>query len=463
MNERPFDDIESMIRQAADQFEPAYDPNAWELMNARLNEEDQKHRNWLPWLFLFATLIISVGGYLYFRNQHPADRIASESNKKIQTAEALQNPAPSEEKAHSATSISSASQQHINNAFTGPSVKNAPTARSAKVSALSDSRLRNKTFYKQSGDNVPYSKNQPVSDPADLLKSEWNQHPKITRKRTRSASQKTSILPAITGEPGTAQPSTPSLATDAAERATEPAALLQPAVKSAPLHPEVAAVDSGQKKEPKLTPTAAKKATGNLQKSRWSLSIYSGADASGTGLIPAGDYSFRFGIMAAYSLTPHLSIQAGVFQNTKRYQCGPKAYQLPSYGYWNYMQIYQIHAACKMTEIPVQLKFSIPGKNQQEWYGAAGISSYLISRETYDYHYFRYNNPGVKTSNYTGNKHLFSQASFTLGYSFPVSKNISILGELYQQIPLYGIGAGKVHLYAGGFQAGVRYHPSRKK
>lgn len=463
MNERPFDDIDTIIKQAADLYEPAYDPNAWEQMNARLNEEGRKKRKWLLWIILSSILLMGFGGYHYLHIPHQVESSSAYNRNDHQTATVQQRKTDAEKPVQSSLSTSTMQPTQGGTTESVDSEINASSYKLNKSGAISGSQptgmATSEGFKIQNHKHQNHFSNPSGNNPNQLLK-----HPKISRKKSRTASQNTTIVQAPTGEENAEPQPTFFSGTDSTKQVIVSDAVSQSARKPEPVHTEQGPADSGKKKELNLQPASAPVTAKSKRKaSRFSLSIFSGADASGTHLLPAGGYSFRFGIIGAFSLTRHLAIQAGVFQNTKRYQCGPDAYQLPSYGYWNYMRIYQINASCKMTEIPIQLKFTIPGKNQQEWYGAAGISSYLISQEVYDYHYFRYNNPGVKTSTYTGNKHLFSQASFTVGYSYPISKRFSVLGECYQQIPLSGIGAGKVHLYAGGFQAGIRWNPSRKK
>ena len=112
-----------------------------------------------------------------------------------------------------------------------------------------------------------------------------------------------------------------------------------------------------------------------------------------------------------------------------------------------------------MVEIPVSLRYQTSLNKKTQWFAQTGISSYILNREDYKYHYFRYNNPQVKTASYTGNKNAFSQLSFGGGIERYVSPKFSLIAEVYSNIPIKGMGAGKVKIYNSGLMTGLRYYP----
>ncbi|MFI5187852.1 MAG: hypothetical protein ACHQF0_14060, partial [Chitinophagales bacterium] len=60
------------------------------------------------------------------------------------------------------------------------------------------------------------------------------------------------------------------------------------------------------------------------------------------------------------------------------------------------------------------------------------------------------------------NKHYFSVLNLSAGYKRQVSNSVSISAEPYAEIPLTGIGVGKVHLNSAGILFTIAVKPFKK-
>jgi hypothetical protein len=60
------------------------------------------------------------------------------------------------------------------------------------------------------------------------------------------------------------------------------------------------------------------------------------------------------------------------------------------------------------------------------------------------------------------NKHLFSVLSISGGYQYSFNKQFSIVAEPYINLPLTGIGSGKVKLNSGGILFTIKAKPFLK-
>src|SRR4029078_3524934 len=113
--------------------------------------------------------------------------------------------------------------------------------------------------------------------------------------------------------------------------------------------------------------------------------------------------------------------------------------------------------------IPVKLSYNFATRNRSNWFAGAGLSSYLMKREDYLYEYE--SNTGTYYHAYetkNENKHYFSVLNLSGGYSYQLSNTISLSAEPYLEVPLTGIGVGKVHLNSGGVLFTVGVSPFRK-
>ena len=127
--------------------------------------------------------------------------------------------------------------------------------------------------------------------------------------------------------------------------------------------------------------------------------------------------------------------------------------------------MYNIDANCKVYELPVTVSYNFGKAGNHQWFASAGLSSYLMKKESYDYYY---NNPPgniYKKSWSISNKNqnYFSVLGLSAGYEYSFSKRTSLLAEPYLKMPLSGIGAGKVKLNSGGILFTFTLKPFYKK
>lgn len=83
--------------------------------------------------------------------------------------------------------------------------------------------------------------------------------------------------------------------------------------------------------------------------------------------------------------------------------------------------ITRVNAECRVYEIPLLLRYDLRQQTKTTYFVAAGLSSYLMKKEDYQYYYKRNGAAYNARANYTGNKHLFA----ALGISVGAEKNIS--------------------------------------
>jgi hypothetical protein len=210
------------------------------------------------------------------------------------------------------------------------------------------------------------------------------------------------------------------------------------------------------------TKTTPKKGKSGLMNGL-SFFVSAGPDISKAQNSKAGKVTMSWGLGVAYTLN-RFTLKTGVFSANKKYWAGPDDYKL-SYTPPSSLKFMGADANCRVIEIPVKVSYNFAVKDRSNWFAGAGLSSYLMKREDYLYEY-KSNTTGnsyyhsYETKN--ENKHYFSVMNLSGGYTYRLSKTISLSAEPYVEVPLTGIGAGKVHLNSGGLLFTVGVSPFRK-
>ena len=200
------------------------------------------------------------------------------------------------------------------------------------------------------------------------------------------------------------------------------------------------------------------------------------AQAFGSGTIVAVDkdgydrFGVRSGVGLEYRLWRRLGIGAGAVWSKQFYRAEKGEYNPPA-GFWkNHQYPNYTDGFCEMLEVPVWLRLYQPLDKRwgQEVSLGAGISSFYLLEESYDYSYGSPLEPGTPTSwtlrkalekGVTGLERRFMLSSVDLmaGYHRRFGARWRWGVEGFAQVPLKGMGHGKIELYGIGGQVMVQY------
>ena len=142
--------------------------------------------------------------------------------------------------------------------------------------------------------------------------------------------------------------------------------------------------------------------------------------------------AMNFGIGLSYPLSGRFTLRSGFYAGEKLYSANKNEYHaplaLPGLEY-----LYNITANCKVYEIPVTLSFNFRKLKNHGWFASAGLSTYLMKKESYEY-YYKYPSGSIYTKSWSifnQNQHFFSVLDLSPGYSYSFNKKISLLTEPY--------------------------------
>ncbi|MET0244080.1 MAG: hypothetical protein ABW174_11460, partial [Flavitalea sp.] len=113
---------------------------------------------------------------------------------------------------------------------------------------------------------------------------------------------------------------------------------------------------------------------------------------------------------------------------------------------------------CLMYEIPISVKYDLRNTYRSNWFITAGFSSYFMKTEKYDMLYLYTSSGSTAVHDYeykNSDKSYFSQLRLTGGYTYKLPRNFGLRIEPYFNLPVSGIGSGKLKLVSAGLNAGI--------
>ena len=437
------DEINKKIKDAADQYHPAYDENAWDKMELLLDEHlpVEKKRKRKYFLILISSLLLGGSLFIIYYNQN---KTLVKSSQKTETNNNI------------TANQSSTKKPDVNEGGAGSSniTANPPNTIEPK-SQLNHGSVgqHSKNFIDKTSSDDPRETHVNITGA-----SSFNKHEKTIAI----------ISPAAVGQD-----------TDTKNEVEENSKNVDPGYISnehAFFETEISLINNSSliKKIPKIKNAEesglttkfvdpVKQKTSKSFKNNFAIDISAGPDVSSVGLDRAGRIALNFGAGISYALSHRFTLRTGFYKAEKIYSANKDQYHVPSGG--NIAYLYSIDANCKVYEIPVTVSYNFGKAKNHQWFASGGLSSYLMKKESYDY-YYKYPNGNAYTKSWSvsnQNKHYFSVLDLSAGYEYSFSKKASIIAEPYLKMPLSGIGVGKVKLNSAGVLFTFALKPFYKK
>ena len=203
------------------------------------------------------------------------------------------------------------------------------------------------------------------------------------------------------------------------------------------------------------------KKNASKKKNSFFFTLSAGPDVSFAGNNKLGTSKLFAGLGIGFTFNDRFTIRSGFYSGRKVYSASPDAYHPPAVFYIYYPYLEKVDADCKVYEIPVSVSYNFSTSSKHHFFASAGLSSYLMKTEKYNY-FYKYNPTGPTLNKEwtinNKNKHFFSALTLSGGYQLKVNNRIIFIAEPYLKLPLSGIGYGKVKLNSGGvlFSIGIK-------
>jgi hypothetical protein len=198
------------------------------------------------------------------------------------------------------------------------------------------------------------------------------------------------------------------------------------------------------------TITTPKKQTTKARK--FYVGVIGGLDVSTVKYQQVKDHGFNAGILLGYQIKKRWSAEVLVMFDKKAYYTDAKYFD-NSKAYLPYFTaLKNLEGNCKMIEVALNGKYNFTTSDKKRWFATAGLSSYFMSSENYDYNYVYPNGtPYGRTATYnTHSNYWFSVVNLGLGYEHTIARKTMLRVEPYIKLPLAGVGIGKLPISSSG-------------
>lgn len=200
---------------------------------------------------------------------------------------------------------------------------------------------------------------------------------------------------------------------------------------------------------------AAKEKKAKKQATKLYLSLLGGPDFSMVKSTKIRGTGYSVGLLAGYNFNKKLAVETGVLWDRKKYESEGQYFKTEKLN-WPHVTIYDLWGYCEMYEIPLNLRYNFSANTKRIFFATAGVSSYLMKTENYNYHYIRYGVQGYGNKEYkNSSKDWLSVAHISVG----VQKKLGAIGDLriepYIKLPVNGVGIGSMPLRSTGVYLGI--------
>ncbi|WP_340106977.1 porin family protein [Rhodohalobacter sp. 8-1] len=193
--------------------------------------------------------------------------------------------------------------------------------------------------------------------------------------------------------------------------------------------------------------------------SGFSLSLMAAPDLStidGFSNFETPGYSVGLGV--GYQINERMSVSTGMSRSVVRYQGTEGGYNPPDYLTRGVVPD-RITGECILLDIPLTVKYNVLEFSRSRIFATAGVSSYIMLNEEYDFtyedQYQEYNS--YSYSGKTGTAHWMSNAGFSIGIEVDIHPNWSLRAEPQIKLPLRNVGISNVRLYSLGSFISLSY------
>lgn len=200
----------------------------------------------------------------------------------------------------------------------------------------------------------------------------------------------------------------------------------------------------------------AKQKEKSLKNSEFYLGMIGGPDITAVKNQGVKNTGYSYGLLAGYRFSKRLSVEAMLLSDKKYYYSSGEYFSTKrTYIPANY-KVNDITGNCRMLDLAVNVRYDVVKFEKGGFFASAGLSSYYMKKEEYDYTYKYNTNLVTRHSIYTNSSNnVTSMLNLSLGYSYRLPFNMQVRLEPYFKVPLRGVGIGNMPLSSKGFYIGI--------
>lgn len=450
-------ELDRLSREAAGRYTPPGEAN-WQALSEELDRimpvTEKKKRRFLFW-WLLPLLLIGGGAAYWIGTNHSADEVvtSADSDSGSISSETITEtkPANSSEKSTATdTQIIQEEAQQKDQSLTQKEITPTATPQTETKAGLSATKAI-RTVINNSPPNKPIA-----NDRSSGMKEIATNNPPLSTPTTATAVDKKTDAPATWLLPATEKTATYTTAqpqkaeaeqtqNNLVEKTTTPTTITEPSKTEEATPAPLAKVNNGSRKG-------------------FSYAFVAGVDKSTVKFRYGNDPGINLGMMAGYHFSNRWSVHTGLIYTQKNYKVAGKDFTAPKGNWVSYYNLESITGYCRMWEVPLQVRYTMGKTENKSSFFSAGLSSYFMTKESYDYFYYYNNQPVTRNSTLdSDDQHLLSIAHFSVGFENKISKKWALQVEPYAKVPLGGVGFGSIRLSSFGVNFSLQHRqPARK-
>ena len=200
------------------------------------------------------------------------------------------------------------------------------------------------------------------------------------------------------------------------------------------------------------------------QAKSWGLGLSAGPDLASVNANGSTAYGLNAGLAFDYRIGKRWVFQASGQYLLKNYIADQKEYVAPT-GFWptrSYPSATE--GTCDMLQWSVDLRYNWLAKPKLQSFVSFGSSSWTILKEEYEFYYAK-DYPGLlyHWSSSQDKNYWLSMAQMGIGIEKSIRPGLSLQLNWFAQMPLKGVGNGKVEIYSSGLGFMVHKQMGRLK
>lgn len=187
------------------------------------------------------------------------------------------------------------------------------------------------------------------------------------------------------------------------------------------------------------------------QAKSWGLGLSAGPDLASVNANGSTAYGLNAGLAFDYRIGKRWVFQGSGQYLLKNYIADQREYVAPA-GFWptrSYPKLTE--GTCDMLQWSVDLRYNWLAKPKFQSFVSIGSSSWTILKEEYEFYYAK-DYPGLiyDWSSGQNKNYWFSMAQMGIGIEKTIRPGLSLQLNWFAQMPLKGVGNGKVEIYSSG-------------
>jgi hypothetical protein len=442
MSEKDPKKLDQLFQQGSEHYDFEYNPEAWQRMETLLDKDKRKRR--FIWWWWGALLLFVPAGALWWGNgrEKGAKPDTTSIERSIDDREqngAEQNTSPEQKSEESLTDPAFSTEPETRHNQQPERLKSSTDEIIPASIRQTDKLLQENSTERKAKEKRVFPR--PIASVQEQMDHKKEEPPLVEKRNTDkkevlSADEQNAL---VTAEDSPVK--------------TDPPDILSPAPYPLLIYRSLLDV----KPPERLLNTGQKQSQAEPQ-NFFLIGLPAGAEVTVVDTEHPTSVDWKTGLQLEYFYQGRYSLSLGANYVRKSYIGGEGAYK-PPVGFWTRKIAPQSTTGfCHILEVPVMVGYYPQGMLRSGFFAKAGFTSFFMLKERYYFHYDLPDEDLVKKwYGHNEYRHWFGIGQVSAGYHLRLGKRTSLQLAPYFQIPLTGLGHGKVKLWSMGMQANFSF------